>query len=98
HRGPIGQWLVRRYRIDMGPPPQVPWIPALVFFLVPAAMLAQVAAPLAAGLAAFQIVAAIFYASSDPVHVIDHSPARRWVEAPKPFAAAPLREVRSPKP
>src|SRR5213595_613105 len=49
HRGPIGQWLVRSYRIDMGPLPQVPWIPALVFFLVPAAMLAQVAAPLGAG-------------------------------------------------
>jgi hypothetical protein len=97
HRGPIGQWLVRSYRIDMGPPPQVPWIPALVFFLVPAAMLAQVAAPLAAGLAAFQIVAAIFYARRDPVHGIDHSPARGGVEAPKSFAAAPLREVRAPK-
>jgi len=36
HRGPIGQWLVRSYRIDMGPLPQVPWIPALLFFLVPA--------------------------------------------------------------
>jgi len=68
--------------------PQVPWIPALVFFLVPAAMLAQVAAPLAAGLAVFQIVAAIFYARRDPVHGIDHSPARGGVEAPKSFAAA----------
>src|SRR6266568_4272718 len=97
HRGPIGQWLVRSYRIDMGPLPQVPWIPALVFFLVPAAMLAQVAAPLAAGLAAFQIVAAIFYARRDPVHGIDHSPARGGVEALKSFAAAPLREVRAPK-
>jgi hypothetical protein len=97
HRGPIGQWLARSYRIDMGPLPQVPWIPALVFFLVPAAMLAQVAAPLAAGLAAFQIVAAIFYARRDPVHGIDHSPARGGVEAPKSFAAAPLREVRAPK-
>src|SRR6266705_2983427 len=90
-------WLVGSYRIDMGPLPQVPWIPALVFFLVPAAMLAQVAAPLAAGLAAFQIVAAIFYARRDPVHGLDHSPARGGVEAPKSFAAAPLREVRAPK-
>src|SRR5229473_15290 len=48
HRGPIGQWLVRSYRIDMG-------------------------------------------------HGIDHSPARGGVEAPKSFAAAPLREVRAPK-
>jgi len=76
--------------------PQVPWIPALVFFLVPAAMLAQVAAPLAAGLAAFQIVAAIFYARRDPVHGIDHSPARGGVEAPKSFAAAPLRRCGLP--
>src|SRR5258706_365203 len=37
HRGPIGQWLARSYRIDMGPLPQVPWIPALVFFLGSAA-------------------------------------------------------------
>ena len=96
HRGPIGQWLVRSYRIDMGPLPRVPWIPALVFFLVPAAMLAQVAAPLAAGLAAFQIVAAIFYARRDPVLGIDHSPARGGVEAPKSFAAA-VRNVRVPK-
>jgi len=97
HRGPIGQWLARSYRVDMGPLPQVPWIPALVFFLLPAAMLAQVAAPFAAGLAAFQIVAAIFYARRDPVHGIGHSPARGGVEAPGSFAAAPLREVRAPK-
>src|SRR5262245_40166176 len=97
HRGPIGQWLARRYRIDMGPPPQVPWIPALVFFLLPAAMLAQVAAPFVAGLAAFQIVAATFYARRDPVSGVDHSPARGGVEAPQPFAADPLRKVRVPK-
>jgi hypothetical protein len=97
HRGPIGQWLARSYRIDMGPLPQVPWIPALVFFLLPAAMLAQVAALFAAGLAVFQIVAAIFYARRDPVSGVDHSPARGGVEAPRPFAAAPLRKVRVPK-
>jgi len=89
HRGPIGQWLARSYRIDMGPPPQVPWIPALVFFLLPAAMLAQVAAPFAAGLATFQIVAAIFYARRDPVS--------GGVEPPKPFATDPLRKVQVPK-
>lgn len=91
HRGPIGRWLARSYRIDMGPFPQVPWIPALVFFLLPAAMLAKVAAAFAAGLAAFQIAAAVFYARRDPVSGVDHSPARGGVEAPKSFAAAPLR-------
>jgi hypothetical protein len=97
HRGPIGQWLARSYRIDMGPLPQVPWIPALVFFLLPAAMLAQVAAPFASALAAFQIAAAIFYARRDPVSGVDHSPARGGAEAPKPFAAPPLRKVAVPK-
>src|SRR5258708_24938270 len=81
----------------MGPFREVLWIRARLFFRVPAAILAQVAAPLAAGLAAFQIVAAIFYARRDPVHGIDHSPARGGVEAPKSFPAAPLREVRAPK-
>jgi hypothetical protein len=97
HHGPIGQWLARRYRIDMGPLPRVPWIPALVFFVLPAAMLTQVAAPFAAGLAALQIVAAIFYARRDPVSGVDHSPARGGVEAPRSFAAAPPRDVRVPR-
>src|SRR5256712_13150198 len=75
HRGPIGQWLVRRYRIDMGPLPPVPWVPPRGFFPVPAALLAQGAAPFAAGVAAFQIVAAVFLDSPEPVPGIDHSPA-----------------------
>jgi hypothetical protein len=97
HRGPIGQWLARRYRIDMGPLPRVPWIPALVFFLLPAALLARVAAPVATALAAFQIVAAIIFARRDPVAGVDHSPARGAVEAPKSSGAAPLRKVRIPE-
>jgi len=97
HRRPIGEWLARSFRIDMGPLPQVPWIPALVFFLLPAAMLAHIAAPVAAGLLAFQIVAAIIYARRDPVSGVDHSSARRGVEASKSFAAAPLRKARVPK-
>ena len=88
HRGPVGRWLARRYRIDMGPLPQVPWIPALVFFVLPAAMLASVAAPYAAGLAALQIAAAVFYARRDPVSGVDHSLARGGVESPRPSAAA----------
>jgi len=98
HHGPIGQWLARSYRVDMGPLPQVPWIPALLFFLLPAAMLAHVAASSAAWLAVFQIVAAIFYARRDLVSGVDHSPARGGVAAPWSFAAALLRKVRVPKP
>jgi hypothetical protein len=75
-RGPIGRWVARRFRIDLGPPPRVPWIPALVLFVLPAAMLAAVAASVAAGLAVFQTVAAIIYAKRDPVSGV------RGVEAP----------------
>ncbi|MGB5081416.1 MAG: hypothetical protein WBO23_11815, partial [Burkholderiales bacterium] len=92
-RGPIGRWVARRFRIDLGPLPRVPWIPAAVFFLLPAAMLASVAAPVAAALVAFQIVAAIMYARRDPVSGADHSSARRGVEAPESFAAAPLPRI-----
>jgi hypothetical protein len=89
HRGPIGRWFVRTFHIDMGPFPHVPPIPALLFFLLPAVLLARVAAPFAAGLFAFQIVAAIVYARRDPVSGVDRSLAQRGVEAPKSFAAAP---------
>jgi hypothetical protein len=81
HRGPIGRWFVRSFRIDMGPFPQVPPIPALLFFLLPAVLLARVAAPFAAGLFAFQIVAAIVYARRDPVSGVDRS-SQRGVKRP----------------
>ena len=87
-RGPVGAWLARSVRVDMGPFPQVPWIPALVFVLLPAAMLARVAALAALGLAAFQIVAVIFYARLDPGSGVDRSSAPRGNAAPKPAAAA----------
>jgi len=90
-RGPIGRWVARRFRIDMGPPPRVPWVPALVLFVLPAAMLVSVAAPIAAGLAVFLLVAAIVYATRDPVSGADRSGARRAMEAPRPFATPPLR-------
>ena len=90
-RGPVNQWFVRRLRIDMGPPPQVPWIPALVFFLLPAAVLTHVSAPVAAGLAAFLLAAAIIYAARDPVIAAGHAPERR---APAPMAAPPARTAR----
>jgi hypothetical protein len=92
-RGPIGRWVARRFRIDLGPPPRVPWVPALVFVVLPAAMLAGVAAPVAAGLVVFQIVAAIIFARRDPVSGADRSGARRRAEAPGSFAAAPLRKA-----
>ena len=63
--GPIGRWLMQKFRIDMGPAPRVPWIPALAFVILPLAVLAGVAAPVAATLIAFQILAAVLYARLD---------------------------------
>jgi hypothetical protein len=74
-RGPATRWIAQRFRIDVGPPPRVPWIPALVLFMLPAAMLASVAPAIAAGLAVLLPGAAIVYASRDPVSGADHSGA-----------------------
>ena len=93
-RGPVNQWFVRRFRIDMGPPPQVPWVPALVFFLLPAAVLTQVSVPIAEGLAALLLAAAIIYAARDPVIPAAHARAQR---ESAPMAAAPARMVRNSK-
>lgn len=74
-RGPAARWIAQRLRIDMGPAPRVPWIPALALFVLPAAMLVSVAPAIAAGLAVFQLVAAVVYARRDPVSGADHSGA-----------------------
>lgn len=92
-RGPAARWIARRFRIDMGPAPRVPWIPALALFVLPAAMLVSVAPALAAGLALVQLVAAIIYARRDPVSSADHAGARRGVDAPKDFAAPPMQKM-----
>jgi hypothetical protein len=87
-RGPAAQWIARRLRIDMGPPPRVPWVPALVLFVLPAAMLASVAPAIAAGVAVLQLVAAAIFARRDPVSGAAQSGARRGVETPKTQASA----------
>jgi len=92
-RGPAARWIAQRFRIDMGPPPRVPWIPALVLFVLPAAMLLSVAPALAAGVAALLLVAAIIYASRDPVAGAEHAGARREVETPKVQAAAGANDL-----
>jgi hypothetical protein len=92
-RGPAARWIARRLRIDMGPPPRVPWIPALALFVLPAAVLVSVAPAIAAGLALYQLVAAIIYARRDPVSGADHSGARSGVETPGSFAASPLPKI-----
>ena len=91
-RGPIGAWLARSFRVDLRPLPQVPWVPALVFFVLPVLMLFRVATLTALALLVFQFIAAIIFARRDPVSAARASPARRRVEAPEP-AAAPQRAV-----
>jgi hypothetical protein len=92
-RGPAARWIAQRFRIDMGPPPRVPWIPALVLVVLPAAMLASVAPAIASGVAALLLVAAIIYASRDPVSGADHSGAPRAAETPGAFDAPPLPKI-----
>ena len=87
-RGPAARWIAERLRIDLGPSPRVPWIPALVLLVLPAAMLVSVAPAIAAGLAVLLLVAAIIYAKRDPV-----SGARRGIEAPGPSGAPPLPKI-----
>jgi hypothetical protein len=109
-RGPVNQWFVRRFRIDMGPPPQVPWIPALVFFVLPAAVLARVSALSAVGLAVLLLAAAIFHAAQDsPIAASrgrkPHAPAakasarvaRVATKTASLASAAPARPARGPK-
>jgi len=74
-RAPAARWIVQRFRIDPGPSPRVPWIPALVLVVLPATMLLSVAPGIAAGVAFFLLVAAVIYASRDPVSGADHSGA-----------------------
>ena len=87
-RGPAARWIAERLGIDLGPTPRVPWIPALVLFVLPAAMLVSMAPAIAAGLAGLQLAAAIMFARRDPV-----SGARRGAEAPGSFAASPLPKI-----
>ena len=85
-RGPVNRWVVRRTGIDMGPSPEVPWIPTLVLFVLPAAALVHLSAPVAGGLAALLLVAAVFYAARDRVIAAGQT---RKQQASAPAAAAP---------
>jgi uncharacterized membrane protein YgcG len=92
-RGPAARWIAQRFRIDMGPPPRVPWVPALVLFVLPAVMLVSVAPAIAAGVAVLLLAAAIIYARRDPVSGADQSGARRAAEASGPSAVPPLPKI-----
>ena len=76
-RGAMNQWLARQLHIDLGPAPHVPWIPALVFLVLPAVVLIQVSAPIAEGLMALVLLAVIIFAARDPVVVARQARAKR---------------------
>jgi len=63
--GRLGKWLMRKFRIDMGPFPRVPWVPAVLFVFAPLAMLASVSVAAAATLVVLQILVAALYARLD---------------------------------
>lgn len=90
-RGPFARWVARRFRIDLGPLPAVPWIPALAFFVLPAAMLAAVSAQVAVGLAVLLTVAAIVYARRDPVSGVGGVDAPPGGAADLDFASSAAR-------
>jgi hypothetical protein len=76
-RGPINQWLARHVHIDLGPAPHVPWIPAVVFVLLPAVVLTQVSATIAEALVALVLAAVFIYAARDRVVVPGQARAKR---------------------
>jgi hypothetical protein len=63
--GPIGVWLSKNLRADMGAVPPLPWIPAAIFVLLPLVVLAMVSAKAAAVLIVLHVAAPILYARFD---------------------------------
>ena len=76
-RGPVNQWFARHLHIDLGPAPHVPWVPALVFVLLPLLVLIQVSATIAEGLVALVLVAVFIFAARDRVVVPGQARAKR---------------------
>ena len=64
-RGPIAAWLARKWGVDMGQPPPVPWVLAAIVLLAPLVMLASFAWVHALALIALGILAPFLYALFD---------------------------------
>jgi hypothetical protein len=63
--GPVKRWMRKNLKAEMGKFPEVPWILAGVFLLLPLLATASVFPKVALGLAAAYLVAVIFYARID---------------------------------
>ncbi|HZP94135.1 MAG TPA: hypothetical protein VFB20_14825 [Burkholderiales bacterium] len=64
-QGAVAAWLSRKFGVDMGTYPPVPWILAAIFLFVPLAMLATFALGIALILIVLAILAPIVYARFD---------------------------------
>jgi hypothetical protein len=64
-RGPVGAWLMRKLRVDMGSPPPVPWILTAIFLVLPLAMLVMVAPKIGLVLVLLLVLAPILFARFD---------------------------------
>ena len=64
-RGPVSAWMVRKLGVDMGSLPQVPWVLAVIFLLLPLAMLVAVAPKFGLGLVVLLVLAPIVFARFD---------------------------------
>jgi hypothetical protein len=63
--GPVGVWLSKNLRADMGAVPPVPWIFAAIFVLLPLVVLAMVSAKATAVLVVLHVAAPVIYARFD---------------------------------
>jgi hypothetical protein len=64
-RGPVSAWMFRKLGADMGSLPPVPWVLAVIFLLLPLAMLVAVAPKFGLGLVVLLVLAPIVFARFD---------------------------------
>jgi hypothetical protein len=64
-RGKFGSWIVKNFRIDIGPPPRVPWVLSILFLAAPLLLLAYAWLPAAAAVLGLGILIPVLYAALD---------------------------------
>ena len=63
--GALAAWLARKLKADLGAPPPVPWIPALILLVAPFALLVFVSPRMALSLVALTSALPVLYARFD---------------------------------
>ena len=64
-QGPLGAWMMRKLRIDLGQAPRVPWGLAALFLLLPLALLVKVALKAALVLIVLAVLTPFVFARFD---------------------------------